>query len=94
MNDEITKYKYGWLLIDFVFFNFLVGFFLPFIYQNITILKRLQLWWYKIKKTKSKNKNQKSKSIKINVKLNNENDNVEQDKVIERNEEYKEMEYI
>jgi len=47
VSEKITKLNYGWILIDFTFFSFLIGFFIPFIFENLKIIKQLKLIWYK-----------------------------------------------
>ena len=58
VNDEIVKFKYGLFLIEFIFINFIIGFLIPFMIENLKLVKAIQLWWYKRKI---------QKKIKINI---------------------------
>ena len=63
VNDEKLKFICGWWLMEFIFFNFIIGFFIPFIIANKQIVKDIQIWCYKRKIIKNR-KIQISKKVK------------------------------
>jgi len=63
VNDEKLKFICGWWLMEFIFLNFIIGFFIPFIIANKQIVKEIQIWCYK-RKIKKNRKIQISKKVK------------------------------